>query len=247
MGRTNTRKKRQSQKARRLRKVSTKAMRFQPDLYPEVNSSGIYNLDALLQAPLQPRASANPTASRRRVPKSQRMNNEQRRLTAAERLAAETARLVGTTGAFGRGQRSRRAQQNAEMIGSTGNPRAAKRTAARHRSARKNAVAANAAAANAAAHAEAQETAVQSPFFPVPGYNPAAYHELIGYPALQRAEAEQGRRLLLSLERNERNEGTRRFTPQEVEKMELYDYPKWLREKRENKSGGRRTRRRSRG
>ena len=232
-------------------------MRFQPDLYPEVNSSGIYNLDALLQAPLQPRASANPTASRRRVPKSQRMNNEQRRLTAAERLAAETARLVGNTGVFGRGlrQRSRRAQPNAEMRGSTGNPRAAKRTAARRRSARENAEfqpaiaeenerieaenQQNAVAANAAAHAEAQEDAVQSPFFRVPGYNRAAYHELLGYPALQRAEAEQGRILLPSLEPNE---GTRRFTPEQVREMELVGYPEWAAKQRA-KSGGRRTRR----
>jgi len=93
-------------------------MRFQPDLYPEVNSSGIYNLDALLQAPLQPRA------TNRRFPKGRRVREE-------ERLAAETAGLVGSIGDFGRGLRlrSRRARQNEEMTARAAPPSARRRRA----------------------------------------------------------------------------------------------------------------------
>lgn len=101
----------------------------------------------------------------------------------------------------------------------------------------------NAVGANAVAHAEAQEAAVQSPFFRVPGYNRAAYHELLGYPALQRAEAQQRRSLLPSLQPNG---GPRTFTPEELREMELVGFPRWAAEQ-DAKRGGRRTRRKGRG
>ena len=101
----------------------------------------------------------------------------------------------------------------------------------------------NALGANAVAHAEEREAAVQSPFFRVPGYNRAAYHELLGYPALQRAEAQQRRSLLPSLQPNG---GPRTFTPEQLREMELVGFPRWAAQQNA-KRGGRRTRRKGRG
>jgi len=96
----------------------------------------------------------------------------------------------------------------------------------------------NAQGANAAYVAEAAAAAVQEPYFRVPGHNQAAYHELLGYPALQAAELRQRRTLLPSLQANG---GPRAFTPEEISQMELVDYPRWVREQKK-KRGGRRTR-----
>jgi hypothetical protein len=92
----------------------------------------------------------------------------------------------------------------------------------------------NAVAEAAAEAVQAQEAAVQEPYFRVPGHSRGAYHELLGYPALLRAEREQGTTLLPSLHSNG---GPRRFTPEELVDIELRGYPKWLAEQR--KKGGR--------
>ncbi len=92
--------------------------------------------------------------------------------------------------------------------------------------------------ANAAYVAEAAEAAAAEPYFRVPGHNRAAYHELLGYPALQAAELRQRRSLLPSLQVNG---GPRTFTPEELSQMELVDYPRWVREQKK-KRGGHRTR-----
>jgi hypothetical protein len=96
----------------------------------------------------------------------------------------------------------------------------------------------NARGANAAYVAEAAEAAAAEPYFRVPGHSRAAYHELIGYPALQAAELRQRRTLLPSLRANG---GPRAFSPEELSQMELVDYPKWVRDQKK-KLGGRRTR-----
>jgi len=103
----------------------------------------------------------------------------------------------------------------------------------------------NAVAANAVAHAEAQEAqeaAAQEPHHPVPGYSIDALRELVLYPQLQRAEREQGRRLLPFIEPNR---GPRTFTPEQLREMELVGFPRWAAEQNA-KRGGRRTRRKGR-
>jgi hypothetical protein len=91
----------------------------------------------------------------------------------------------------------------------------------------------NAVAANAVAEVDAGEAAAQEPFFRVPGYNRAAYHELIGFPGAQ------ARGLLQPIPPNE---GRRTFTPEELRRMELEDYARWAANVK--RRGGRRQTRR---